>query len=74
MGMDAREVLTDHEILEMECLARYAQTKHGGRFMNVTVFPDGFADVSVEVGGEGSGIRFAHVAIRKDGAAEAFAC
>lgn len=72
--MDARGVLTNHEILEMECIARYAQTKHRGRFMNVTVFPDGFADVSVEVGGEDSEIRFAHVAIRKDGTAEAFAC
>lgn len=72
--MDAREVLTDHELLEMECLARYAQTKHHGRFMNVTVFPDGFADVSVEVGGEDSKIRFAHVTIRKDGTSEAFAC
>lgn len=28
--MDAREVLTDHELLEMECIARYAQTKHRG--------------------------------------------
>lgn len=72
--MDAREVLTDHEILEMECLARYAQTKHGGRFMNVTVFPDGFADVSVEVGDEGSKIRYAHITIRKDGTSEAFTC
>lgn len=72
--MDARAVITDHELLEMECLARYAQTKHRGRFMNVTVFPDGFADVSVEVGNEDSEIRFAHVTIRKDGTAEAFAC
>lgn len=72
--MDAREVLTDHELLEMECLARYAQTKSHGRFLTVTVSPSGFADAVVEVGGKGSNARFAHVAIRESGVAEAFAC
>lgn len=72
--MDAREVLTEHEILELECLARYAQTKNHGRFLTLSVSPSGFADVWVEVGDEDSEIRFAHVVIRESGTSEAFAC